>query len=57
MGLSPLHILVVIFVVLILFGPSRIARLGKGLGEGLRNFRVGLRDDAPERLSSGPERS
>ncbi len=37
-------------IILVLFGGSRLPALGKGLGEGIRNFRQGLRsgdDDAP----------
>ena len=37
-SLSPIHWLIVIVVVLLLFGPSRLAGVGKGLGEGIRSF-------------------
>ncbi len=32
------------FVAVLLFGSGRIADLGKGLGEGIRNFKKGIRD-------------
>jgi len=32
-------------IVLIIFGASRLPQLGKGLGEGIRNFKRGLRSD------------
>ena len=41
-SLSPLHWLLVIVAVLLLFGPSRLATLGKGLGEGIREFKRGV---------------
>jgi sec-independent protein translocase protein TatA len=41
-SLSPIHWLVVIVVVLLLFGPSRLAGVGKGLGEGIRALKKGL---------------
>ncbi|MBX3126191.1 MAG: twin-arginine translocase TatA/TatE family subunit [Polyangiaceae bacterium] len=44
-SLSPVHWLVVIVVVLLVFGPSRLADVGKGLGEGIRSFKKGLSDD------------
>jgi sec-independent protein translocase protein TatA len=44
-SLSPIHWLIVIVVVLLLFGPSRLAGVGKGLGEGIRSFKKGLSDD------------
>jgi sec-independent protein translocase protein TatA len=46
--LQPTHILLVLFVVILLFGGSRMSAVGKGLGEGIRLFKKGLRDDAPE---------
>jgi sec-independent protein translocase protein TatA len=45
-SLSPVHWLIVIVVVLLLFGPGRLAGVGKGLGEGIRSFKKGLNEDA-----------
>ncbi|HEY6081557.1 MAG TPA: twin-arginine translocase TatA/TatE family subunit [Polyangiaceae bacterium] len=44
-SLSPIHWLIVIVVVLLVFGPGRLAGVGKGLGEGIRSFKKGLSDD------------
>ena len=41
-----MHWLVVLVVVLLVFGPSKLASVGKGLGEGIRNFKHGLGGDA-----------
>ena len=35
--------------VLLLFGAGRLADIGKGLGEGIRNFRKGLKDDGSDK--------
>lgn len=43
--LGPLEIVIIVAVFLLLFGAGRVADLGKGLGEGIRNFKKGLRDD------------
>lgn len=43
--LGPLEIVIILVVFLLLFGASRVADLGKGLGEGIKNFKKGLRDD------------
>jgi sec-independent protein translocase protein TatA len=43
--LQPTHILMVLLVALLLFGGSRVSQLGKGLGEAVRDFKKGLRDD------------
>lgn len=42
---SLVHWLLVILVVLLVFGPSKLASVGKGLGEGIRNFKKGLGSD------------
>lgn len=44
-SLSPVHWLIVIVVVLLMFGPGRLAGVGKGLGEGIRSFKKGLSDE------------
>ena len=49
--LSPVHWIIVIVVVLLLFGPKRLAGIGKGLGEGIRSFKKSLSDDPPEQAS------
>jgi sec-independent protein translocase protein TatA len=46
-SLSPIHWIIVLVVVLLLFGPSRLAGVGKGLGEGIRSFKKGISDDSP----------
>jgi sec-independent protein translocase protein TatA len=45
--LQPTHILLVLFVVVLLFGGSRISSVGKGLGEAIRGFKKALRDETP----------
>jgi sec-independent protein translocase protein TatA len=43
MGLeNPLHILIVLVVVLMVFGAKRLPEMGKGLGEGMRGFKSAL---------------
>jgi sec-independent protein translocase protein TatA len=42
---QPLHILLIVGIALLLFGPSKFADLGKGLGEGIRNFKAAVKDD------------
>ena len=43
--LGPLEIVIIVGVFLLLFGAGRIADIGKGLGEGIKNFKKGLRDE------------
>jgi sec-independent protein translocase protein TatA len=50
------EILLIMVVALLFFGGGKIADLGKGLGEGIRNFKKGLRDeDEPEKLPEGAD--
>ena len=42
---QPLHILLIVGIALLLFGPSKFADLGKGLGEGIRNFKSAMKDE------------
>ena len=56
---SPWHILLIIDIALLLFGPSKLADLGKGLGEGIRNFKTSMKDPddkgkEPPKPQSGP---
>jgi sec-independent protein translocase protein TatA len=41
---SPLHWLLVIAIALLLFGTSKFAAVGKGLGEGIRNFKAAMKE-------------
>ena len=42
--LSPTHLLLIFLVALILFGPKKLPELGKGIGEGFRALRDGMKD-------------
>jgi sec-independent protein translocase protein TatA len=37
--LSPLDLLVIVVIALLVFGPGKLVGLGKGLGEGIKNFK------------------
>jgi len=45
MEITPLKLLVIIVIALLIFGPGKLAGLGKGLGEGIRNFKRSFRGD------------
>lgn len=45
-------LLLVVFVLLLVFGAGRISQLGRGVGEGIRNFKKGLDDDEHDADSS-----
>jgi len=39
-----MHLLVILVIVLLIFGPRKLGDLGKGLGEGIRNFKSSLNE-------------
>ena len=41
--LQPWHLIVLAVVAFLLFGAKRLPELGKGLGEGLKGFREGIK--------------
>jgi sec-independent protein translocase protein TatA len=38
------EILLILAIALLIFGPSKLADLGKGLGEGIKNFKSAVKD-------------
>jgi sec-independent protein translocase protein TatA len=42
MSVGPTEILLIAVVVFLLFGTRRLGDLGKGIGEGIRNFKIGI---------------
>ena len=44
MGLGVTELLILLVIVIVIFGASRLPQIGKGLGEGIKNFKVGMRD-------------
>lgn len=54
-SLGPMELILIFLIVIILFGSSRLAGIGKGLGEGIRNFKKGMKGDE-EDLSRRTER-
>ncbi len=39
---QPMHLLVIFFIALLVFGPKKLPELGKGLGEGIRALKEGM---------------
>jgi len=48
---QPMHLLVIMGVALLVFGPKKLPELGKGIGDGIRSFRSSIKEDAGERAS------
>jgi sec-independent protein translocase protein TatA len=51
---SPIHWLIVLAVIVILFGGKRIPEVMRGMGEGIRNFKDGMRGDTSNNAPQNP---
>ena len=43
---QPMHLLVIFFIALLVFGPKKLPELGKGIGEGIRALKDGMKEGA-----------
>jgi len=41
--LKPEHLIIILVIALLIFGPSKLPGLGKGLGEAFRGFKEGIK--------------
>jgi sec-independent protein translocase protein TatA len=50
---SPMHLILILLVVVLLFGGRKIPELMKGIGQGMKEFKKASRlDDEPEKKES-----
>jgi len=42
---QPMHLLVILFIAVLVFGPKKLPELGKSLGDGIKGFRDALREN------------
>ncbi len=47
-GLGMSELVIILLIVIVIFGASRLPQLGKGLGEGIRNFKGSLKGGEEE---------
>ncbi|MGA9797984.1 MAG: twin-arginine translocase TatA/TatE family subunit [Terriglobales bacterium] len=45
---QPMHLLVIFFIALLVFGPKKLPELGKGIGEGIRALKDSMKEGATE---------
>jgi sec-independent protein translocase protein TatA len=44
MGFGVTELIIILVIVVLLFGANRLPQIGKGLGEGIRNFKTGFKE-------------
>lgn len=49
---SPQELIIILLIILVLFGATKLPALGKGLGQGIRNFKKGLGEDTKDTNTS-----
>jgi len=51
---QPMHLIIILAIALVVFGPGRLPELGKGLGKSLREFKKAMSDVTAE-VNVAPE--
>ena len=53
-GFGMPELIVILVIVLVVFGAGKLPQVGKSLGEGLRNFKDGMKDGTSEDKPAAP---
>jgi sec-independent protein translocase protein TatA len=53
-GLGMQELIIILIIVVVLFGATRLPELGKGIGQAIRNFRKGVSE--PEEIDVTPKK-
>lgn len=54
---QPMHLIVILFIALMVFGPKKLPELGKGLGDGIRSFKDSMRNHMDDSASPATGKS
>jgi len=54
--LRPSHLIIILIIALLFFGPAKIAGIGTGLGEGIANFKKAMRDGEKKSEEGGEKK-
>lgn len=52
--MQPMHLIVILVIALLFFGPSKLGELGKGLGDGIRHFKNAMREGSEPAAQAAP---
>ncbi len=55
--LQPMHLLLILGIVMVLFGGKKLPELGRGLGQGIRGFKAAMNEDESTVVSTPSNRS
>jgi sec-independent protein translocase protein TatA len=48
---QPMHLILILIIALVIFGPGKLPELGKGLGQSIREFKKALAHDEKNQAS------
>jgi len=51
--LQPMHLLIILGIALVIFGPGKLPALGAGLGKAIRDFKKALSETDKRQVESG----
>ncbi len=57
---QPWHLIIIVLIILIVFGPGKLPELGSALGKGIREFKGGVHageERAPEPQPASPDQT
>ncbi len=57
MSLGVPELIIIFLIIILLFGGSRLPQIGKGLGEGIRSLKEGMKEQPPEQPTSAAQPS
>jgi len=47
-GIGPMELVIILAICVLLFGARRLPEIGSGIGQAIRNFKSGLKDERKE---------
>jgi sec-independent protein translocase protein TatA len=53
---QPTHLLIIFFIALLVFGPKKLPELGKGLGDGIRALKEGMKETPATQVSTDQDK-
>ena len=56
MPMGGMELLIILMIILLLFGATRVPQLGRSLGQSLREFRKGVSEDSDNELGEPKDR-
>ena len=55
--LQPMHLLLILGITLVIFGPRKLPELGRGLGEGIRGLKDALAGPSTDQMKPPADRT